>query len=134
MTKLTTIEGIGPSFEAKLKQANINSCERLLEQGASAAGRSAIAEASGIDASRILKFVNHADLCRIKGVGGEYSELLEASGVDSVPELAQRNAENLVAKMKEVNKAKSLVRNAPSAKQVASWITQARGLGRVVSH
>ena len=134
MTKLTTIEGIGPAFAEKLMQANIKSCEALLEQGATSNGRSAIADASGIDAGRILKFVNHADLCRIKGVGGEYSELLEASGVDSVPELAQRNAENLVAKMNEVNAAKKLVRNAPSAKQVSSWVAQAKTLPRVVTH
>jgi len=134
MTKLTTIEGIGPAFAERLKQANVNSCEALLKQGATSSGRSAIVEASGIDASRILKFVNHADLCRIKGVGGEYSELLEAAGVDSVPELAQRNAENLTAKMSEVNAAKKLVRNAPSAKQVSAWVAQAKTLPRVVTH
>lgn len=134
MTKLTTIEGIGPAFAERLGQANIKSCEALLEQGATSSGRSAIAEASGIDATRILKFVNHADLCRIKGVGGEYSELLEASGVDSVPELAQRNADNLTAKMGEVNAAKKLVRNTPSVKQVSSWVDQAKTLPRVVTH
>ena len=82
----------------------------------------------------ILKFVNHADLCRIKGVGGEYAELLEASGVDSVPELAQRNAENLAEKMSEVNAEKSLVRSLPSAETVSGWVGQAKDLPRVVTH
>ena len=134
MTKLSTIEGIGPAFEAKLNQANIKSCEDLLAKGATAKGREEIGAACGIDPSRILRFVNHADLCRIKGVGGEYSELLEAAGVDSVPELAQRNAENLAQKMREVNEQKKLVRAFPSAKQVSSWVDQAKTLPRVVTH
>jgi predicted flap endonuclease-1-like 5' DNA nuclease len=134
MTSLTDIEGIGPAYEEKLKGAGIDSCEELLEKGATAAGRKAIVEASGMDAARILKFVNHADLCRIKGVGGEYSELLEAAGVDTVPELAQRNADNLTAKMAEVNEAKKLVRALPSAKQVTDWVAQAKELPRVITH
>ncbi|MEM1229171.1 MAG: DUF4332 domain-containing protein [Pseudomonadota bacterium] len=134
MTKLTDIEGIGPAYEEKLQGAGINSCEELLEKGATAAGRKAIVEASGMDATRILKFVNHADLCRVKGVGGEYSELLEAAGVDTVPELAQRNADNLAAKMAEVNEEKKLVRSVPSAKQVTDWVAQAKELPRVITH
>ncbi len=134
MTSLTVIEGIGPAYEEKLKGAGINSCEELLEKGATAAGRAAIVQASGMDKGRILRFVNHADLCRIKGVAGEYSELLEASGVDTVPELAQRNADNLAAKMAEVNNDKKLVRTLPSAKQVAGWVEQAKSLPRVITH
>ena len=134
MTSLTTIEGIGPVFEEKLKGAGIDSCEELLEKGATAKGRAEIVEKSGIDKSRILRFVNHADLCRIKGVGGEYSELLEAAGVDTVPELAQRNAANLTAKMEEVNAEKKLVRALPSEKQVTDWVAQAKELPRVITH
>ena len=107
MTELTVIEGIGPAYEEKLQGAGVGSCEALLEQGATKSGRQAIVDASGMSATLILKFVNHADLCRVKGVGGEYAELLEASGVDTVPELAQRNADNLAAKMAEVNEEKS---------------------------
>lgn len=134
MTKLTTIEGIGPAFEEKLEGAGISSCEELLEKGATGKGRDEIIAASGIDSSRVLRFVNHADLMRIKGIGGEYAELLEASGVDTVPELAQRNAENLAAKMSEVNESKSLVRSLPSAETVAGWIAQAKELPRVVTY
>lgn len=134
MASLTVIEGIGPAFEEKLKGAGVNSCEELLEKGATAAGRKAIEEASGIDHSRISRFVNHADLCRIKGVAGEYAEILEASGVDSVPELAQRNAANLAAKMEEVNAEKKLVRSVPSEKMVTGWVAQAKDLPKVVTH
>lgn len=134
MTALTTIEGIGPAIEAKLKEAGIDSCEELLEKGATTQGRKAIIEGSGVSEKLVLKFVNHADLCRIKGVGGEYAELLEASGVDSVPELAQRNASNLAEKMREVNEAKKLVRSLPSADTVSGWVDQAKQLPRVVTH
>ena len=134
MTDLTVIEGIGPAYEEKLVNAGVNSCADLLEQGATTSGRSNLVAKSGMSAGLILKFVNHADLCRIKGVGGEYAELMEASGVDSVPELAQRNAENLAAKMAEVNEEKSLVRSLPSADTVAGWVAQAKELPRVVTH
>ncbi len=134
MTKLTTIEGIGPAFEEKLQSAGISSCEALLEKGATSSGRKEIATESGLDDSRVLRFVNHADLMRVKGVGGEYAELLEAAGVDSVPELAQRNAENLTQKMSEVNESKSLVRSLPSAATVEGWVAEAKDLPRVVTH
>ena len=134
MTKLTTIEGIGPVYEQKLKNAGIASCEALLEKGATTSGRKQIVDASGIDSNHILRFVNHADLCRIKGVGGEYSELLEAAGIDSVPELAQRNAQNLADKLAEVNASKKLVRVVPPLASVSEWVTQAKGLPKVVTH
>lgn len=134
VTRLTDIEGIGPAFADKLKAAGVGSCEMLLEKGATSQGRADLVDRSGIDPSRMLRFVNHADLCRIRGVGGEYAELLEASGVDSVPELAQRNADNLARRMVEVNEQKRLVRSLPSAKAVADWVAQAKMLPRIVTH
>ena len=134
MAKLDTIEGIGPAISAKLEEAGVTSCEGLLEAGASKKGRAEIAEKSGVSEGQVLKFVNHADMMRIKGVGGEYAELLECSGVDTVPELAQRNAANLAAKMAEVNEEKKLVRSLPSESQVEGWVAQAKDLPRVVSH
>ena len=111
MAKLTTIEGIGESFAAKLKAAGAGSVEKLLEAGSTRSGRKKLADASGVDAKRILRFVNHADLMRISGIGGEMSELLEASGVDTVAALARRNAENLHKKMEETNAAFMRPRN-----------------------
>lgn len=134
MSKLTTIEGIGPALAEKLQKAGVASVEKLLEAGASPAGRKDLAAKSGIDPAKILKFVNHADLMRVKGVGGEYSELLEAAGVDTVPELAQRNGPNLAAKMAEVNQAKKLVRSVPSAQVVTGWVQQAKTLTRKIKH
>ena len=132
--KLTIIEGIGEPYEQKLKEAGIISVEKLLESCSSKKSRAKLAENSGITEKLILKWANYADLFRIKGVGGEYAELLEAAGVDTVPELAKRKADNLAAKMAEVNSAKKLVRRIPNVKQVESWIEQAGKLQRIIQY
>ena len=128
------IEGIGPAFAEKLRAADVSSIDALLEKGATPEGRSALVEQTGIDAVRVLRWVNHADLIRVVGIGPEFAELLEASGVDSVPELAQRNVENLVTALTETNDARSLVRRVPGAADVTDWIEQAKALPRVVAH
>lgn len=134
MSKLDTIEGIGPALSEKFAAAGIETCANLLEAGASKGGRAEIAETAGVSESQVLKFVNAADLMRIKGVGGEYAELLECAGVDTVPELGQRNAENLTAKLTAINVEKKLVRALPSESQVSEWIAQANSLPKVVGH
>ena len=128
------IEGIGPVLGAKLRDAGATTVEKLLEVGGTKKGRVTLAETSGVAESKILKFVNMADLFRINGVGEEFSELLEASGVDSVVELATRNAENLTKKMAEVNETKKLTRALPSLVQVEKWVAQAKDLPRAVHH
>lgn len=134
MTKLRDIEGIGPKYTAGLEAAGVSTVEQLLELGATPKGRKELAEQTGISGKLILRWVNMADLFRIKGLGEEYTDLLEAAGVDTVPELAQRNAANLHQKMTEVNEAKALVRRLPTADQVAGWIEQAKGLDRVITY
>ena len=134
MAKLTDIEGIGPVYAQKLKTAGVSTTDALLKKGATPQGRQAIANKSGISGKLILRWVNHADLFRLEGVAGEYAELLEAAGVDSVPELAQRNAENLCQKLVEVNEAKKLVRVVPVQTQVEQWVEQAKNLPRVVTY
>ena len=133
-TPIADIEGIGPAYEAKLKDAGVTSVEKLLEMGGASKGRDALATATGISGKLLLTWVNHADLFRIKGVAGQFAELLEAAGVDTVPELAQRNAANLVAKMTEVNAAKNLTKGAITESQVQKWIDEAKTLPKAVSH
>lgn len=133
-TKIETIEGIGPKAAQAFAEADIQTVEDLLERGASEKGRGKLAEATGISEKKILTFVNMADLMRIKGVGGEYAELLQASGVDTVKELARRNADNLAEKIAEVNAEKELVRNVAGAKTVAGWVEQAKELDPVVTY
>lgn len=134
MARIDKIEGIGPALREKFMKAGISTCEALLKKGGTKDGRKELEAATGIAEGQLLKFVNHADLMRIKGIGGEYSELLESAGVDTVPELAQRNASSLTAWIIQVNNEKKLVRATPSEKQVQDWITQAQALPRAIHH
>ncbi len=134
MTKITEVEGIGPAFAAKLQEAGVKTQEKLLELGATVSGRKKVAEQAGLSIKQVLNWVNRADLARVKGIGSEYADLLESAGVDTVKELAQRNAANLLAKMEEVNAVKKLVRKVPTAAQVEKWVAQAKELPRAVHY
>jgi predicted flap endonuclease-1-like 5' DNA nuclease len=134
MAKLSTVEGIGLSYAQKLQDAGISTTQALLQQGKTAKGRKEIAEKTGISPKLVLEWVNHVDLFRIRGVSEEYADLLEEAGVDTVPELAQRNPANLHQKLVEVNQAKNVVRRVPGENQVSDWIEQAKALPRVVSY
>ncbi len=116
---LLDIEGIGPAYAEKLEAAGLKTTDDLLQAGATPKGRDDLATATGISGKLILRWVNMADMFRVKGVGEQYSDLLEAAGVDTVPELAQRRADNLWAKLGEVNEQKQLVRRLPTEVQVA---------------
>jgi len=132
--KLDYIEGIGPKYAKKLKACGITSPRDLLTRGATPHGRKDLAEQAGIRASLILEWVNHADLYRIKGIGAEYADLLEASGVDTVAELAARKADNLMEKLRSVKAEKNLVGRLPSDREVRAWVRDAKALPRIISH
>lgn len=136
MTAISCIEGIGPKYAKKLSENGIRSCEKLLEAGATRKGRKALADECGIADTRILEWVNRADLMRVKGVSTQYSDLLEAAGVDTVKELKRRRADNLTAAMAEVNakKKNKLVRQVPVESQVQRWIDHAKELPAVVKY
>src|SRR4030042_4065526 len=134
MPKVMDIEGVGPVYAKKLSQAGIKTTDDLLKAGATAKGREELAKKAGVDAKHILEWVNRSDLYRIKGVGQEYSDLLENAGVDTVVELAKRVPENLLTKMLEVNAAKKLVRRPPPISSVKNWVEQAKKLRRGVEY
>ena len=134
MTNLREVEGIGEQYAQKLADAGIKTTEALLKKGADPQGRKAIADATGLSLKRILGWVNRVDLFRIKGVGEEYADLLEVAGVDTVPELAQRNPGNLYQKMVEVNEEKKLVRQLPTEAKVKDWVAQAKELPRKITY
>ena len=133
MAKLEDVEGIGKVYAQKLAGAGVTSTQDFLKKGATPQGRKAMAEKSGVSDKLILEWVNHVDLFRIKGVGSEYADLLEAAGVDTVPELAQRKAENLLQKLSEVNATKKLVRRLPVLSQVEDWVKQANRMEKAAS-
>lgn len=128
------IEGIGKVYAEKLHGVGIKTTDDLLDRAKDPKGRKTLAEETGIDGSRILKWANMSDLMRIKGVAEEYSELLEAAGVDTVKELKHRVPANLAAKMAEVNEAKKLVRQVPSEKMVEKWVEEAKVLPAVMTY
>jgi predicted flap endonuclease-1-like 5' DNA nuclease len=133
--RIEEIEGIGPTHAASLAAAGVSSTDDLLARGAKPSGRQTLADATGISTTQILKWVNHADLWRIDGVGSEYSELLEAAGVDSCAELANRNAANLAITFQEVDAARpNWIRRIPSQETVEGWIAQAKTLPKIVEH
>ncbi len=134
MTNIAEVEGVGPAYAAKLKEAGVGTVEQLLEKGASVKGRKDLVDATGISAALILKWVNRADLARVKGIGEEYADLLEAAGVDTVVELATRVPANLHARLVEINTAKKLVRQLPGESVVSGWVEHAKTLPRVVSY
>jgi predicted flap endonuclease-1-like 5' DNA nuclease len=134
MAKIEDIEGIGPEYGAKLRSAGIQTTDDLLKMGGSPKGRDEIASSSGISEKLILEWVNHADLYRIKGVASEWADLLEAAGVDTVPELAQRNPQSLAEKLAAVNEQKKLVRQLPSDAMIADWIKEAQTLPRAITY
>ena len=132
--KIQDIQGIGPAFAEKLIAIGIETVDQLLEKGADPKGRQAIEDATGIDHGRVLTWVNHADLFRVDGIGPQFSELLEAAGVDTVKDLRNRNAANLAAKMLEVNEEKKLTRRVPVEKELQKMIDCAKALEPKVTY
>lgn len=134
MASIDAIEGIGVKYATKMRKARIRTTEALLKRGATRAGRKQLAEETGFTSHQILEWVNRADLFRVKGIGEEYSDLLESAGVDTVKELRTRNAANLTAKMVEINQKKRLVRRLPTDSMVEGWIAAAKELDAVVKY
>lgn len=132
--KIEDLEGIGPTIGETLRGAGIATVAALLNSAASGAGRKELAAKTGLNEKNLLQWANLADLCRIKGISTQYSQLLEAAGVDTVKELATRNAPNLAQKLREINESKKLVRVAPADNTVADWIAQAKTLPAMITH
>ena len=134
MASLLSIEGIGAEYAAKLKASGCGSTDALLRLCGSAKGRKEMAKSYGISEKLLLEWVNRADLMRLRGVGEEYSDLLESAGVDSTKELATRNVPNLMKALAEANNKRNLVRRLPPESMVAKWVSEAKTLPKVVSH
>lgn len=134
MSTLVEIEGISPANAAKLNKAGVRGTNGLLEMAGSKKGRQELAKATGFAPKTILEWVNRADLFRVKGIGTQYSDLLEAAGVDSVPELAKRKPEALLEALTKANAKKSLVHQLPALSLVKDWVKNAKSLKRVVEY
>lgn len=131
---IVDVEGIGPTYREKLEPAGIQTTDDFLTKCCDSKGRKAMAEETGISEKLLLTWANRADLMRISGVGPQYSELLEAAGVDTVKELRNRNADNLTVAMETTNEEKKLARTSPAAKTVQTWIEQAKTMDPLITH
>ncbi len=134
MAKLNVIEGIGNVSRTRLETAGVDTVEKLLELGKTQHGRQSLSGQTGLSSRRILNWVNRADLARVNGIGEEYADLLEAAGVSNVPNLAEKDATHLHARLKEVNNMKRLVRRVPAISRVSNWVQQARELPAVIEY
>ena len=134
MSQIVDVEGIGPTYGAKLEAAGVKTTDALLERCARPKGRHELAEATGITEKLILHWVNRVDLARIKGVGSEYADLLESAGVDSAVDLAQCVPATLMTTLQSTNKSKHLVRRLPTESDVEHWIVEAKALPKVVKY
>ena len=132
--KIEDVEGIGPVLGEKFRAAGVKDTDALLKNALKPGQRKALAEKTGLSEARVLKFANMVDLYRVSGVGSEYAELLEVAGVDTVPELATRNAASLTQAMAAVNQEKKLTRQVPTESEVAKWVEQAKGLPRMLEY
>lgn len=128
------IEGIGPNYKEKLAGAGIRTSDDLLKAGRTGKGRDELSKKTGISTKLLLEWVNLSDLARIRGVGEEYSDLLEEAGVDTVSELSRRVPEKLYQKILEINEQKKLVRRAPTETNVENWVHQAKKLPRAIEY
>ena len=134
MYKIIEVEGIGPAYAEKLSKIKVSTTEDLLKHCATSGGRKKAAEETGVSETLLLKWSNLADLMRVSGIGPQFSELLEAAGVDTIKELRTRKAENLATKMAEVNAAKKLAKTAPTASVIQGWIEAAKKMEPTISY
>jgi hypothetical protein len=132
--RIVDIEGVGEGLAQKFRDADIRTTEALLKRAGTPAGRNEVAKLVGVTPKRLLEWVNHADLMRIRGVGSEFSDLLELAGVDTVKELANRRADNLHARLLEVNATRKVVRRPPSLRAVESWVQEAKSLPAAITY
>lgn len=134
MASIDTIEGLGHRQATRLRKARIRTTEALLKAASTRSGRKQVADTTGLPERKVLEWVNRADLMRVKGVGEEYSDLLEAAGVDTIKELRRRNPRNLLGTMIEVNNKKRLVRRLPTEVMVTRWVDNAKTLEPIVKY
>ncbi len=131
---IKAIEGIGPAYAAKIRKAGVRTTAALLQKGSTPEDRKSLAKVTGVTPKQILEWVNRADLFRVQGVGAQYSDLLEAAGVDTVVELSKRKPEALIEALAKANEKKNLVNQLPGLSRVQTWVKHAKSLKRVVKY
>ena len=134
MATIDAIAGLDPKSATRFRKARVRTTEALLKRAATRRDRKALAEATRLDEKQILVWLNRADLMRVKGIGSEYSDLLEAAGVDTIKELRRRNPASLTKKMTQINESRNLVQRLPTEGMVEGWIAHASQLDPIISY
>lgn len=134
MASIAAIESMDRRDATKLRKAGVRTTDGLLKTAATRTGRRRLAKDADLTESEILAWVNRADLMRIKGIGSEYADLLEAAGVDTIRELRRRNPDRLLIVMTDLNLRRRLIRRLPTNGMVAGWIEAAKGIEPLVTH
>ncbi len=134
MATIDAIAGLDPKSATRFRKSRVRTTEALLKRAASRRGRKELADSTGLDEKQILVWVNRADLMRVKGIGSEYSELLEAAGVDTIKELRRRNHVSLAKKMIQLNESQRLVQRLPTEGMVERWVAHAGQLDPIISY
>lgn len=133
MATIDTISGLDPKTATRFRKSRVRTTEALLKRGATKRGRRDLAEATRLDEKKILVWLNRADLMRVKGIGPEYSDLLEAAGVDTIKELRRRNPASLTKKMIQINESRKLVQRLPTEGMVERWVAHASDLDPIIT-
>ena len=131
-TPIEAIEGIGPGFGGKLRADGIDTTEKLLEACSTDAGIAKVCACVDLDENTVRNWATMADLMRIKGLGGQWAELMWRSGISSVQDLASQEVAPLRLRFREVNDAEHRVAELPGENRVTSFIDQAKSLDPVI--
>jgi predicted flap endonuclease-1-like 5' DNA nuclease len=134
MATIDAIAGLDPKSATRFRKSRVRTTEALLKRAATRRGRKELAASTGLDEKQILVWVNRADLMRVKGIGSEYSELLEAAGVDTIKELRRRNHVSLAKKMIQLNESQRLVQRLPTEGMVERWVAHAGQLDPIITY
>jgi nucleotidyltransferase/DNA polymerase involved in DNA repair len=128
MARIDEVAGVGQKDATKLRKAGVKTSGGLIDLAATRRGRTELSSKTGIPPRELQAWVHHADLLRVKGVGGEYAELLVAAGVETVRDLRRRNPTALVAKILSMNGSDKVVKRLPTESMVTGWIDSAKSV------
>ena len=91
MNSIDSINGMTHTEATKLRRARVRTTTTFLQIASSRSGRALLTKETGISSPKLLRWAKRAELMKIKDLGKDYADLLEAVGVESVSELRRRN-------------------------------------------
>ena len=133
MNSIDSINGMTHTEATKLRRARVRTTVTFLQIASTRSGRALLTKETGITSPKLLHWAKRAELMKIKNLGKDYADLLEAVGVESIADLKRRNPESLHEMMNNANQAKKIVDRMPSLKRVTNWIDDSKDIVITVS-